>query len=683
MTEIESFYEELHSDVVLEAKGTVSESGELTGADFKENAFTRLVVDDLSAAGVMEAPTTCFLEEVSGNLVSKVNAYGIPEDDSRLDLVVTAFYADETPRRLQGADLERLYASALRYLQSTVKGKLHERLEPGSERFSMTREIYERREEFDRVQIILITNGISVQRKDLRKKEKVEGYSVNYDIWDLERLRRFRSSGATHEPISVDLGAVPGGGVPCVAVADDVAGFRTCLAIIPGSLLHDWYDEYGSRMLELNVRSYLQARGKINSGILETIIREPERFLSYNNGITIVAEEVAFSERGDRITRITGLQIVNGGQTTASIHKAKRENKADLSRIFVQAKITIVPAEIFEIVVPDISRFSNTQNKVTEVDLGANHAFHVGVERVALNTWAPGEQTMWFYERARGSYQVQRSRAGSTKVAKDRFDARYPAFQRISKEDLARYWNTWAGFAPTVNRGGQKNFVRFMESLPTTAKGWEPGKDEFREIVAKAILFKNTQEIAKRRKISAFGINIVIYTVAVLAERTARRVDLLAIWNAQRVSPELEVLIGEWLDKVAALLKQSAGDKNPGEWFKQESCWKYMKDATASWSLPKVVSAQLRTANGIAPSAVSDEVHNAIAQCMQVEAATWFQIQVWGRKTGQLQSWQTGIANTLSGYAANGWIKKPSVKQATQAVRIIEIYTSDPSRLIQ
>jgi hypothetical protein len=225
--------------------------------------------------------------------------------------------------------------------------------------------------------------------------------------------------------------------------------------------------------------------------------------------------------------------------------------------------------------------------------------------------------------------------------------------------------------------------VRFMESLPTTAKGWEPGKDEFREIVAKAILFKNTQEIAKRKKISAFGINIVIYTVAILAERTARRIDLLAIWNAQRVSPELEALIGEWLDKVAALLKQSAGDKNPGEWFKQESCWKYMKEATASWSLPKAVSAQLRTTNGISPSAVSDEVHNAIAQCMQVEAATWFQIQVWGSKTGQLQSWQTGIANTLSGYAANGWIKKPSVKQATQAVRIIEIYNSDPSRSLQ
>lgn len=680
MTEIESFYSELHADVLIEAQGSVNDTGDLAGADFKENAFTRLIIGDLSAAGVMESPTSCFLEEPAGNPVLKVNAYGIPEDDSRLDLVVTAFFAGEAPKRLQGVDLERVFASALRFFQATVKGKLHDRLEPGSERFSMAREIYERRDEFDRVHIILITNGLSVQRKERQKKESFEGYSVSYDIWDLERLRRFRSSGATHEPIAVDLSGMVGGGVQCVAVDDSVAGFRTCVTIIPGTLLHDWYDEYGSRMLELNVRSYLQARGKINSGILETIVREPERFLSYNNGITIVAEEVKFNAQGDRITGITGLQIVNGGQTTASLHKAHRENKADLSRIFVQAKITIVPADVFEIVVPDISRFSNTQNKVTEVDLGANHAFHVGVERVALNTWAPGEQTMWFYERARGGYQTKRSREGTTKVARDRFDARYPSSQKISKEDLARYWNTWAGFAPIVNRGGQKNFVRFMESLPVTAKGWEPDKNQFREIIAKAILFRNTQEIAKRRKISAFGINIVIYTVALLAERTARRIDLLAIWNAQRVSSELDELLGDWLDRVAVLLKQSAGERNPGEWFKQESCWKYMKEATATWTLPGSVSAQLTTADGKAPSDAPDEVHNAIAQCMQVDAATWFQIQMWGSKSGQLQPWQTGIANTLSGYAANGWMKKPSVKQAAHGVRIIEIYSSDSTR---
>lgn len=669
MIDINKFYDELQAEVIGESLGP---DGDETG-DFKENAFTQVIADDLVAAGVLESPTVCYCEHTSGAAIMKINAYSFPEEDNCLDLVVTGYHADETPRRLKGADLDRLFNMAVRYFKAATKG-LHERLEPGSEEYAMTREIFSRKDDIDRVRIFLATNGLAVQRKELEREEKVDDWNLTYDIWDLERLRRFRSSGATHEPVHVDLSAFEGG-IRCATISDRTQGYRTCVAILPGAILHDWYDTYGSRLLELNVRSYLQARGKINSGIIETIIKEPERFLSYNNGITIVAEEVGFSEAGDRITFIRGLQIVNGGQTTASIHRAQKDNSADLSNVHVQAKITIVPANVFETVVPDIARFSNTQNKVTEVDLGANHAFHVGVERVALNTWAPGEQSMWFYERARGSFQTMRSRAGSSRVARDKFDRKYPAAQKFSKEELARYWNTWNGLAPIVNRGGQKNFVKFMESLPKLDKGWEPSRDQFRELVATAILFRNAQEIAKKRKLMAFGINIVIYTVALLAEKTARRIDLQTIWNQQRISADMASLLEEWLGQIAVLLKSSAGDRNPGEWFKQESCWKQIKESTADWKLTPAVSAQLTTASGVT-SALPDDVHNAIAQCTQVDAGTWFEIQMWGRKSGELAVWQSGIANTLSGYAAGGWAKKPSVKQATHGIKILELYRS-------
>ena len=673
MNNIEEFYEQIQNDVVSEAQGLITDDGSV--GDFKENAFTRLIIDDLEAAGVLESPVACYYEHAAGNAVMKVNAFSIPEEDTRLELVVTAYFADPNPRRMTAADLERLLNMTVRYFRAATKGH-YKQLDPGSEAYAMSRSIFDSKEEFDRVHVILVTNGIAAQRRELSNKDKIESWSVSYDLWDLERLRRFRSSGATHEPIFADLSKIDGGGVRCVSIADELGGYKTCVAIFPGAVLHDWYDEYGSRMLELNVRSYLQARGKVNAGILETIIKDPARFLAYNNGITIVAEEVKFNKDSDRILSIQGLQIVNGGQTTASIHRAKKELHADLGGVYVQAKITVVPSEVFESVVPDISRYSNTQNKVTEVDLGANHPFHVGVERVALNTWTPGEQSMWFYERARGSYQTQRARAGSGKSAKGKFDRRYPASQRFSKEDLARYWNTWNGDAHTVNRGGQKNFVRFMESLPKVEKDWEPSREEFREIAAIAILFKSVQEVAKQRKISSFRINTVIYTVALLAEKTARRLDLQAIWNQQKVSDELAQLIGDWLEQVAVILRQSAGNRNPGEWFKQENCWRQLKDATASWVVPQDVSAQLRKVDGV-EQVLPDSVQNEIAQCIQVDATTWFKIQLWGGQTGKLEKWQIGIANTLSGYAANGWERKPSVKQARQAVKILEAYRND------
>ena len=239
-------------------------------------------------------------------------------------------------------------------------------------------------------------------------------------------------------------------------MTDETLGYRTCVALFPGTILHDLYDEYGSRLLELNVRSYLQARGKVNKGILETLVREPHRFLAYNNGITIVAEGIDFSNDKARVLSIKGMQIVNGGQTTASIHRAMKDSKVDISHVYVQAKLTVVPPEAFDEMVPDISRFSNTQNKVSEVDLRANHAYHVGIERVSRRVWAPGEQSMWFYERARGSYQTERAKRGGTASERQKFDKQFPASQRFTKEDLARYTNAWDGLPHIVSRGGPK-----------------------------------------------------------------------------------------------------------------------------------------------------------------------------------------------------------------------------------
>jgi hypothetical protein len=321
--------------------------------------------------------------------------------------------------------------------------------------------------------------------------------------------------------------------------------------------------------------------------------------------------------------------------------------------------------------VPEISRLSNTQNKVSTVDLGANHIFHIGVERVARKTWAPGEQSMWFYERARGAFQTERSLVGTTPAKRMAFDKKFPVAQRIVKEDMARYCNTWDGLPYVVSRGGQKNFERFMNGLKKLDKGWEPTSDEFKTLVGKAILFLRTQQLAKSLGIKAFGINIVTYTVSLLADRTARRIDLGAIWDRQDLSPALQAQLNDWLPKVSDELIRSAGSRNPGEWFKSEKCWQELRAVSSGWDITKNLSKELKSVDE-EYSGLSDEVQSNVARCLQVDAETWFKLQLWGRESGQLQPWQIGIANTLSGYAAQGWTRKPSEKQAKHAVVILQ-----------
>ncbi len=666
------FSQQLESDVLSEAKSKVSgdtEGNVGEGEDYKENAFTRVVLQDLEDAGVLEAPHECHYRVPFKGQDAKVNAYDIPDDESRLILVVTDYRLPigGEPGRLNSDDVERNYKMAERFLAYTVStgggGP-----DPSQPAFAMIYDISSRKSSFNSVQVVLITNCILAVKKEKQKPKQLHGYSVSYDVWDIERFRRFRASGASHEPIEVDLSRYPGGGLACLSNADPDLGYSTSIAVIPGRVLADWYEEYGARLLELNVRSYLQAKGKINKGILETLVKEPERFLAYNNGITIVAEEVSFTPDQQRIRGLRGLQIVNGGQTTASVHRARKENHADLSHVYVQAKITKVSESLFEEVVPQISRLSNTQNKVSEVDLRANHRFHVGIERAATRKWVPGEQSKWFYERARGSYQTERARVGKTK-----FDKMFPSAQRITKEDLAKYVNAFECLPHLVSRGGQKNFKPFMDNLPSLPPDWEPTDEEYRELIGKAILFRRTQEIAKSLGMAAFRINLVSYTVSIVSLKTEQLVDFANIWDRQGLTQALDQQIKIWLPKVADILNQSAAGKNPTEWFKLESCWLNLKDKASSWEVSKELGAELRSQEIIGATSAT---RANIAECRKLGKDEWFEIYKWCEQSSNMTRSQTNVARRMAELAMSDWNRDPTERQAADAVDIVRLFSA-------
>lgn len=685
MKKLEEFIEEFKQDVVDR-----SNSDDVFST--KEEAFTAIMAEELSAAGSLESPEICFFEHGASSSLKKANGYSVPEDDTQLDIFISLYHGTNQPESVNTKDVERCFNQTARFFDSAVNG-LHDKVEPGSAGFSMLHHIHSIKEDIDRVRFILFTDGRLAQRSKKKLREKVGNYIVIHEIWDIERIHRFRSSGASHEPVEVDLTALANGGIPCISVDSNEIGYQTSSAVFPGSLLYDLYDEYGQRLLELNVRSYLQARGKVNKGILETLMEKPERFLAYNNGITVVAEELEIgpiSSGGTGIKKIKGMQIVNGGQTTASIHRAGkgektgkyRGMKAELGKVFVHAKVTVIERDKFDEMVPLISRYSNTQNKVTEVDLRANHAFHIGIERRSLSTWTPGESSKWFYERARGSYQTLKARRSVTPKQKAIFEKEFPTSQRISMQDLAKFENCWHEQPHIASRGGQKSFVHFMQRIGDKEDGWEPTVEDYKKFIARAILYKSAYKICRQLGMPGLQVHCCNYTVSALAHKTAKRIDLDQIWSQHRVSESLDATITEWAPVIMDHMIQSAGARNQTEWFKKEDCWKAIRDSELLIS--KELQAELTGTPNAKPrpskkgnkkkadKPLTHEDQNNIARCMEADSEQWHRIATWGKETGKLEDWECGISSTLSQYALAGWKKVPSPKQARFGVMIIK-----------
>lgn len=243
--------------------------------------------------------------------------------------------------------------------------------------------------------------------------------------------------------------------------------------------------------------------------------------------------------------------------------------------------------------ISDISRFANSQNAVKLSDLSANKPFHVELEKLALTTYCPDGVGRWFYERAAGSYNTMLAREGSTPAKLRQIKDAIPTSRKITKTDLAKYLSTWDQKPHDVSFGSQKNFERFMYAL-TPGDGQAPPSlpdvVTWKRMVAKAILFKETQKIV-RPLVPAFQANVTVYTVALMSNRLGSRIDLERIWNNQAISGELKQQARLWAEEVNRVLLLSANGRMVSEWCKKAECWQAVLDASYSQvigSLPEM-----------------------------------------------------------------------------------------------
>ena len=667
----EDFFQNIQADSAVE-----------DNADFAENVFTRFYCNDLCEAGEIAEAETCFYlgtgKGVRGSNI-KVNAYAADYENDRLDLVVTHFTGSSDPVRLEKKRVDDAFKTLRAFAVAALDG-LKTKMEESGPAFELAQilsELQKKDAPIGRLRLIFLTNGRV--ESAIPKAENIGSLEISHVARDIDWLYKTHTSGHTFEAIEIDFAARQGA-IACLPMPSGNDEYQSYLLLLSGQTLYDIYAEFGPRLLERNVRSFLQAKGGVNRGIRETLVSEPHRFLAYNNGLTATAQSVSMGASGTHLERVTDFQIVNGGQTTASIFHAKRYAKADISDVWVQVKLSVVsnPDELDEFV-SNIAKFANSQNKINVADFSANSPFHRAMQDFSRAIWAPAQsgasnQTRWFYERARGQYADASNSAGTPTQVKS-WQNQHPKNQMFTKTDLAKFENVWMQKPHTVSKGAQTNFAEFTTGL-AERKEFVPNERYFQHLVAKAIWFRRAEKIVSDQKFGGYRANIVAYTLAYIAFKSAQRIDLDAIWKKQDISEALEKAVEQICHHVHEYITTASNGANVTQFCKQEKCWKGIKEE--DWELPADLTVEFIAlgpgtgyvaTTGDSLGAPSQSDLDVILQVDSISGEAWKAVSNWAKNTGNLQTWQRSILYSIGRRRSSG--ESISVKQATQGLKAL------------
>lgn len=652
--------------------------------DFKENGFTTFVCQQMIDSGMIDNYEILYFEKKVKYEQMKINAYGMDEQRENLVVFVCHYTDMITPTKIQHSDIQPAAKALSSFIKHSLKD-LPNHLKKNSEEYSVSKLISESKNKLLQIRLFILTDGLL--NMNIVQTNKFSGIDVKVEILDLARLFDMSTLGNIESEIELDFEDSNQHKVECIGIQNQSQGIKSYLAVMPGDILYQLYEAYGSKLMELNVRSFLQVTGKINKGIRETLLEEPNMFFSYNNGIAVTAESIEFryDDEGKRfIKKIKGFQIVNGGQTTASIHRAKKVDDVDVSKILVPTKITVVEKDMLRRIVPKISRYSNSQNAVKQSDFHSDNVYHRLIKELSQQTYIPGESGKWYYERMRGDYQNDKFKLENNSEQKKRFADQTPLSRKFTKEDIAKYINAWEQKPYFVCTGAQKNFIFFMDSHALNAvKDKIVDEKYLKDIVGQTILYRSVEKIVKEQKIPAFRAQIVPYVIAILSRNSASRFDFSLIWQDQKISNELHHMLFKWTETISQRLINSVPEaRNPTEWFKKTDCWKKIRDMSISvkgTSVPRELKgSKVKATERQKQDIYSDEEMSNIRKCKKVTSNEWLKINKWGQLNGMLDQNDLGYTLTLSRMAGDRWKDTPSPAIASTAVAILELaYEND------
>lgn len=536
----------------------------------------------------------------SGQHVMRIDAYAFDETDHSLELFINDFQDTYETENLTGSKVDELYWRMYYFLDEVCNGKIANYFDDSDDALKIAALIKRRMnaigddpEQILKIRMFILTNkelstdilnrnlletkirktkgSKTVKSTKKIKKADFNGKPLEINIWNLERFYEKEKSFSS-DPIVIDFrNDYSCDGIPCIKgnIGENL-GYEAYIAIIPGKLLSEIYIEHGSKVLEGNVRAFLGTSGSksVNSGIRRTINTEPDKFFTYNNGIATTAADVETEEKDGQlyITKIVDLQIINGGQTTASLAEAVlKKTNPELNGIFVPMKLTVIDdretenedgVRFYDQMVQNIAKYANSQNKVTAADLFSNDPFHIWMEKMSKKIFAPAIHysvpTGWYYERSRKRYEQEQFKLKS-ETDRKRFRAKYPKEQLITKEQLGMYLTTMKEQPNIVAKG--KNFV-IKEFNTIISQDYKTNKGCFNEFYFKkcicaAIIYRTVDNYLESHKDSArkptgfwykaggYKLDIVPYTIAKIIHSVPAgfTLDWNYIWNRQDLSP--------------------------------------------------------------------------------------------------------------------------------------------------
>ncbi len=719
---IDEYREVLHEDIALAANANMSTP---------EEEFLRYVTDILSDGEEFDDFVECYYEGVSRRKANiRIDGYALDETDGSCCIFISDYHGPHEDDSIRAEDINSLFNKVRHFVEEATKYEMYLELEESTQAYEFAQTLYYEKTNITKYRFYLLTDAFNKQRKKNIKDTEVSGTTVELNVWDVARIFDVVNSKTQKESIEIMLSDFKSEGIPCVkavecvdviadievppkhddvdegkedAKPENLITYTSYLAVVPGQILNDLYLEYGSRLLEGNVRSFLSVRGKVNKSIQNTIKNYPEMFFAYNNGIAATASEIDTKVTSDglKITRIKDLQIVNGGQTTASIANtlltARNDEVVDISRLYVPMKVSVLDHSMSERIIPKISEYSNSQNKVDASDFFSNHPFHIRMEDYSRRTPAPAVhgnqyQQYWYYERTRGQYNQGKMKFKPKSSQMKQYETRYPESQVIKMVELAKYMEIYEGAPDVVSKGKQALVKVFADNIK---KQWEKSDTAyntyyFKRVVALAIIFKGTDEIIKQtvwyKEKHSYKANVIAYTMSILfdfirSNAKGFEVDFIRIWNLQELYPELEQQLRVLCTQVYEFLtRNDRPTENVTQWCKQSHCWELAKKQ--EWNiLPSFLKTlieveQIKNEEKTAKEERKIEAEvDVLKYIIKAGREYWDKVYTWGTSRNLLSDMELSILKLVINMERTGRI--PSVKQAKMVLKTREKLISE------
>lgn len=568
----------------------------------EELVFAEIVMNHMSDFDIIGEPEICDYTGKVGNANIRLVGYAVSDDLETIDLVVSLHSGSRELSQVARSEIDTAANQCFQFLKGCVEGSLVRKIDETHDAFQIATTIQNCYADLERIRIFIVTDRQWASTNKAFKPKTAVGKTISIEVMDIERLYRHWAGGKPRDELVVDFAKSCGSPLPCVYVPGTMSNYDYALTAVPAEVLYALYENFGSRLLEANVRSFLSTTGKVNRGMRETLRGAPEDFMAFNNGIVMIADEASVGRSADGsvgLVSLRGMQIVNGGQTTASIFFTKKRNpETNLERVRVAAKIIVlnsVESNLEEQMIADISRYANSQNSVKQSDLSANKPFHVQFEKLAATTYCPDGKSQWFYERAAGSYNVKLAREGTTPARLRAIREAIPSSRKIAKTDLAKYLVAWDLKPDQVSLGAQKNFIKLMDDISegTSSIPAELTPDWFKEAIAKAIVFKAAQKVSRSKQFLQAQANIAAYLVAIIADHYSQKFDFDRVWKRQSISAPLQEQLEIWAKEVETALRRSSGARMISEYAKKPECWEEVKSinfSTPTSIIPEIIS---------------------------------------------------------------------------------------------